>query len=575
MTAQSPVPRSYRAGVRPGSRRPGRGPRTGRYPRPVDRGRDAWRAARGPVGVLALLTFALYAGYGCTRYVQYLAAGWDLGIFDQAVRAYSRFQAPLVPLKGPHYNLLGDHFHPVIAVLAPLYWLWDDPRTLLLAQAALFAASVVIVHRFARRRTSARWSTVLAAGYALGWPLQAAADFDVHEVAFAVPLLAWAIDALDRRADRALLVAGLVLLLVREDMGAVVVLLGLLRLALGWADGGRTGRAPTRAARHTAPSPVQDTPWGAVPRRVLDRWRGRAARARVRGPAAHARAGLTRGGLVGGGLVVAGVVGYLVATVLVLPHFSPTGRFGYWSYDALGPDLPSALASIARHPVHAAQLFVTPHVKLVTLAWLFGLLLLLPLRSPYVLLAVPLLAERFWSSRENLWTTEFHYSAVVWPVLVLAAVDGAQRLVPRWRPALTAALAVVVLAVPVMGTATTSGLWPLHRLVTGAAFRWTPHMADQAAILALVPPGTCVEADDRLTPHLTRTNRVSVPTRLGRPPDLVVLDLTQQTVGFQLPPPQVVRARVLAQGYRVAARRGPLVLLRRPGYAGPSPACAP
>lgn len=527
MTAQSPVRRSYRARVPPGPRRSGRGPRTGRYPRPVDRGRDAWRAARSPAGALALLSFVLYAGYGCTRYLQYLAAGWDLGIFDQAVRDYSRFQAPLVPLKGPHYNLLGDHFHPVIAVLAPLYWLWDDPRTLLLAQAALFAASVVIVHRFARRRTSARWSTVLAAGYALGWPLQAAADFDVHEVAFAVPLLAWAVDALDRRADRALLVAGLVLLLVREDMGAVVVVLGLLRLALGRADRRRTDRR---------------------------------------------RAG---GALVGGGLVVAGIVGYLVATALVLPHFSPTGRFGYWSYDALGPDLPSALASIVRHPVHAAQLFVTPHVKLVTLAWLFGALLLLPLRSPYVLLAVPLLAERFWSSRENLWTTEFHYSAVVWPVLVLAAVDGAQRLVPRWRAALTAALAVVVLAVPVLGTATTSGLWPLHRLVTGAAFRWTPHMADQAAILALVPPGTCVEADDRLTPHLTRTNRVSVPTRLGRPPDLVVLDLTQHTVGFQLPPPQVVRARVLAQGYRVVDTRGPLVLLRRPGYAGPSPACAP
>ena len=60
-----------------------------------------------------------------------------------------------MPLKAPGYNLLGDHFHPLIAVLAPLYWIWDDPRMLLLAQAALFAASMVPVARFAERRRPA------------------------------------------------------------------------------------------------------------------------------------------------------------------------------------------------------------------------------------------------------------------------------------------------------------------------------------------------------------------------------------------------------------------------------------
>ena len=63
---------------------------------------------------------------------------YEYGIFDQAIRDYAHFRAPIVPLKGPGYNLLGDHFHPLIAVLAPLYWIWDDARMLLIAQAALW-----------------------------------------------------------------------------------------------------------------------------------------------------------------------------------------------------------------------------------------------------------------------------------------------------------------------------------------------------------------------------------------------------------------------------------------------------
>ena len=40
---------------------------------------------------------------------------------------------------------------------------------------------------------------MLAGVYAFGWPLWSMANFDFHEIAFAVPLLAAALDALDRR----------------------------------------------------------------------------------------------------------------------------------------------------------------------------------------------------------------------------------------------------------------------------------------------------------------------------------------------------------------------------------------
>ena len=104
------------------------------------------------IGVVTFAALLFYLYHAFADQAAFLTTGYDLGIFDQAVRAYSHFQAPIVPLKGADYNIFGDHFHPIIAVLAPLYWLWDNPHMLLIAQAVLIAASIPVVYRFARRR---------------------------------------------------------------------------------------------------------------------------------------------------------------------------------------------------------------------------------------------------------------------------------------------------------------------------------------------------------------------------------------------------------------------------------------
>ena len=470
--------------------------------------------ARLHPAVLALAFFLVYVSYSLSRHSQYVTAGHDLGIFDQAVRHYSQLQAPDVALKGPHYNLLGDHFHPILAALAPLYWIWNDPRTLLIAQAALLATSVPIVYRFCRRYVGQSWAVVLAAAYGLGWPLEAAVDYDFHEIAFAVPLLAWAVDAFDRRDDRQLLLAGSLLLLVREDLGLVLVVIGGLR-----------------ATR--------------VPRRP---------------------------GLV---LLCLGGAGYALVTSVLIPSFASDGKFAYWSYQALGPDLPSALQALMFHPVRAAQIFVTPTVKADTLLWIFAPVLFLCLRSPLVLTAAPLLAERFFSSRPSLWTTEFHYTAVAWPLIFLAAVDGARRFRHRPQAAEKAFCSFVLLLVPVIGIATDPSRWPLQRLLSGSALTTSEHMRDQAALLRDIPGGTCVAGDDRLVPHLTHSNVVSKLDLKVLNPDFVALDMSEHDVEGSGPTTTEAVETATALGYRVTAAHGSLLLFESPAYRGSSKPCTP
>lgn len=485
-------------------------------------------SARGsrPHRGIWLLTFGaslLYGGYSLQRFRMFWTAGYDLGIFDQAVRAYSKFEAPLVALKGPHYNILGDHFHPILVLAAPLYWLWDDPRTLLLLQAALLAASIPIVYFFALRRMPDRWALILAAAYALSWPLAGVLDYDFHEIAFGVPLLALAVDALDRgrdpaasrRADLTLAAACVALLLVREDLGAVVLVVGLLR---AWRR----------------PRPL----------------------------------GLT--------LAATGAATFLIVTKLIIPAFANSGQFAYWTFDSLGPDLPSAVAHLVAHPLDSARIFFTPKVKLQTLAFLLLPLGLLPLGSAYALIALPLLAERFFNSRDLVWSTFYHYNAPIWIVFFLAMIDAGGRLGIWARPRPRAATAAGVLAVQVAIIAVQAPVPPAwHYLLNGNAWRLDARIAAQNAALAQIPPNTCVAADDRIAVHLTKSNRVTLPGIAGPRPDYVVLDLAEPHPGLGLRFTLVELARARAAGYRTVWAQEGVRILQAPQVTPGRPECRP
>ncbi|GAA2480457.1 DUF2079 domain-containing protein [Streptomyces gobitricini] len=214
-------------------------------PRLADRLPAAWL----PWGWAAGL-FALYATVAVRRHLLLRTTGYDLGIFEQAVRAYAELRAPVVPLRGDGFNLLGDHFHPLLAALAPLYRLWPSPLCLLVAQSALLAVAVVPLARWAARALGRRPAHVIAAAYGLSWGIASAAAFDFHEVALAVPLLACCLEALAHRRWRPAVAWAAPLLLVKEDLGltlaavgAYIALKGPRRLGLATAAAGLIGSA--------------------------------------------------------------------------------------------------------------------------------------------------------------------------------------------------------------------------------------------------------------------------------------------------------------------------------------------
>lgn len=185
------------------------------------------RTASTPA-ILAVVFGTLYAALSLVRFRRFEPSSWDNAIFEQGIRGYARFVAPVVDLKGPGFNQLGDHFSPIIALIGPFYRVFPSAQTVLIAQVVLLAISVGVIARIAINTLGTSRGTALAIAYGLSFGIQSAIQADFHEVAFAAPLLALAGAAYVGRDWRRVMWWTLPLMIVKEDMGLTVLAIGVV-----------------------------------------------------------------------------------------------------------------------------------------------------------------------------------------------------------------------------------------------------------------------------------------------------------------------------------------------------------
>ena len=178
--------------------------------------------------IVATVVTGLYTVYSAWEWAQFTVKSWDLGIFTELIQRYAAFQAPIVPIKGDGFNLLGDHFHPLLAILAPVFWAFPHAFALVVVQNVCFGLAAGLLAGPARRRLGPVAGVVVALAFGLAWGLESAVEVQFHEIALAVPLLAGSLGAyLDRRWLAAVLWAA-PLVWVKEDLGVTVAVLGIV-----------------------------------------------------------------------------------------------------------------------------------------------------------------------------------------------------------------------------------------------------------------------------------------------------------------------------------------------------------
>ncbi len=429
--------------------------------------------------LIALAVFAVYVPISVFRYLRLDPTSWDLGIFTEYVKQYAHLHAPIVDIRGAGYNLLGDHFHPIVALIAPFFRLFPSPVTLLVAQALLAAVSVVPVSRAAADKLGTGAGRAIGAAYGFSWGLQQMVDYDFHEIAFAVPLLACSLSALIRGRTRAAVWWALPLVLVKEDQGFTLAAIGII-MVLVYKERG---------------AGLFDAAWGLA-------W------------------------------------SFLAITVII-PHFSPTHQYLYWSDGG-------AVSPVGGHFSSSAlisQLTAGSSTKLPTLALILLPTAFLALRSPLVLAALPSLLLRFVGTNSSYWGTAWHYNATVMPIVFIAAIDGIARLraagTARERGRFARPLerhgAAAMLAI----AAALAFQFPLSYLWTPSTYTIDPHVAAARAAMARVPDGAMVATDlDLLAPLAARTDTFWLGNS-GNPATKYVVFDTAST-DWQPPPANVL-----------------------------------
>ena len=122
-------------------------PAAGRAVAPRGSRRATWALG----AVCALLAAGLFSWMSVGQWERWDSPSWDLAIFSQLAQDYAHLRAPIVDIKGHGFNLLGDHFHPLLILLGPVWALWPSGLAIMITQDALLGLGAGILAGFGTR----------------------------------------------------------------------------------------------------------------------------------------------------------------------------------------------------------------------------------------------------------------------------------------------------------------------------------------------------------------------------------------------------------------------------------------
>ncbi|MEK9171574.1 MAG: DUF2079 domain-containing protein [Patescibacteria group bacterium] len=342
--------------------------------------------------VLILLTgiLTIYAGLmaflSIRNHELYQTFGWDLGFFDQLIWQASRGNLNFVSTIG-NINLLGDHFQPVIYLLAPLYWIWSDVRVLLIVQALLVTGAAIPLYFLAKKKLHNEFiSFSIVISYLLFSGTQFTITNEFHQSAFIPLLLSLGFYWMETGKRNWGIISILSLLLVKEEMGLLVAAIGLMYI---FRKQVKTG--------------------------IL--------------------------------LTVAGLFGFYILINSIIPAVSSQNNYIHYGYGSLGETPAEVAKSVINNPVAGFRSLIEPKIKLEQVGASIISFGGLPLLSPVGLIPVfQNYAVRFIDDRNtHRWLNNNHYSAPLGPLLAYATILAFGKFKSRKLPAVyLAAMSIVV-----------------------------------------------------------------------------------------------------------------------------------
>ena len=470
--------------------------------------------------------FATLLAAGYISYVSFFALRnhadfnsytWDLGQIDNQFYNFLHghpFRCPALIREG-NWSELRNHAEVAMIFLLPFYALHPAAGTLLVLQALLLGLAGLCVYRFAARRLSQPIAIALTLAYYFYPPLHGAQFFDIHFQPVSAAFLLAAIDFFDARRTKLFVLFFIMGITCREDISVGTAVFGLFLIA----------------TRH------------------------------------RPKVGL---------IILAVSLAYFVSL-----RFAIMPAFGQWGfaehYHQLFPEGEHSFVGIVKtivsNPVYTFTTLLTAEKLRYALQILMPLAFL-PLRRPHLALSV--VAGSYFTILTDYAPTHdigYQYSGYFIPyifpaaALALDAIRRSPHGVARQRAAVAALIAGTII------TTTHWGAIPPreHFHVAYGDFDFKPptqkNIDEQRYIdelMKLVPRDAILGVTDREMPHVS--NRIECGNMST---GYQGIDYILYTTDHAIPTEREQYEAALRAGYTVADQRPGLVLLKRPGLAGP------
>lgn len=351
---------------------------------------------RGLIFITGILT--IYAGLmaflSIRNHELYQTFGWDLGFFDQLMWQASRGNFNFVSTIG-NINLLGDHFQPVLYLLAPLYWIWSDVRIILVFQALLVTSTALPLYLLAREKLHNEFLSIsISISYLLFSGTQFTITNEFHQSAFIPLLLSLGFYWMETGKRNWGIIAILSLLLVKEEMGLLITAIGLMYI---FRKQVKTG--------------------------IM--------------------------------LTVGGLFSFYILINSIIPAVSSQNSYIHYGYGSLGETPADVAKSVINNPPAGFRSIIEPKIKLEQVGASIISFGGLPLLSPVSLIPVfQNYAVRFLDDRNiHRWLNNNHYSAPLGPLLAYATISALGKFKSRKFPAVylvsTSIIVALVFKLPI------------------------------------------------------------------------------------------------------------------------------
>lgn len=323
------------------------------------------------LGLIIVFYIILFSYLSIHRVLSLNSHYYDLGIMNQTV--YNTSRGYFLEMTNQEFrkniSRLAVHFDPILAVFAPLYWLYPGPEVLLIVQTLVLASGALAIFLISQKILKNKlMSLIFAASYLLFFPVQRANLFDFHAVVLATSFLLWMIYFSLEKKRIATIVFVILALLTKEHVGLIIFLFGGYLFLF-----------------------KKERKFGLL-------------------------------------VALLGLIFFLFSFFLVIPYFRQQTHFALKYYTDFGETPTQVILGVLKKPSLTIKYLLQPESRQY-LSRLFLPHLPYILFSPIeVLISLPELVINILSANGNMRSIYFHYNSLIIPFIFFAAISGAAKI---------------------------------------------------------------------------------------------------------------------------------------------------